>query len=158
MTNIDYNERIPNNVDLASDKRLQRALEKWQPAFLQWWQDVGPEGFQASDVYLRTAISTASASAASAMTEGSQPANCTAIGNSSAQLLAIFIVRRVARTIASLAIISETTRPAPLCLTKRRKGMSVTPDIGARIARPERDNGPIWIASPKLCATTLMLI
>ena len=55
---INYDERIPNNVDLSSDKRLQRALEKWQPAFLQWWQDVGPEGFQASDVYLRTAIST----------------------------------------------------------------------------------------------------
>ena len=55
---INYDERIPNNVDLSSDKKLQRALEKWQPAFLQWWQDVGPEGFQASDVYLRTAIST----------------------------------------------------------------------------------------------------
>ncbi len=55
---INYDERIPNNVDLASDKKLQRALEKWQPAFLQWWQDVGPEGFQASNVYLRTAIST----------------------------------------------------------------------------------------------------
>ncbi len=55
---INYDDRIPNNVDLSSDKRLQRALEKWQPAFLQWWQDVGPEGFQASDVYLRTAIST----------------------------------------------------------------------------------------------------
>ncbi len=55
---INYDDRIPNNVDLSSDKRLQRALEKWQPAYLQWWQDVGPEGYQASDVYLRTAIST----------------------------------------------------------------------------------------------------
>jgi len=36
---IDYTERIPNNVDLASDKTLQRALEKWQPAFLNWWTD-----------------------------------------------------------------------------------------------------------------------
>lgn len=50
-------ERIPNNVDLSSDRRLQRALEKWQPRFLDWWQDMGPEGFQADDVYLRTAIS-----------------------------------------------------------------------------------------------------
>ncbi|MCB9681909.1 MAG: benzoyl-CoA 2,3-epoxidase subunit BoxB [Alphaproteobacteria bacterium] len=55
---INYDERIPNNVDLSSDKRLQRALEHWQPAFLDWWQDMGPEGWQASDVYLRTAVST----------------------------------------------------------------------------------------------------
>lgn len=54
---IDYSERIPNNVDLAGDRRLQRALEKWQPAFLDWWGEMGPEGFQASQVYLRTAIS-----------------------------------------------------------------------------------------------------
>ena len=32
--NIDYNERIPNNVNLSSDRTLQRALEKWQPNFL----------------------------------------------------------------------------------------------------------------------------
>jgi benzoyl-CoA 2,3-dioxygenase component B len=54
---IDYTERIPNNVDLSSDRRLQRALEKWQPAFLDWWMDMGPEGWQAKDVYLRTAVS-----------------------------------------------------------------------------------------------------
>jgi benzoyl-CoA 2,3-dioxygenase component B len=59
MSQIQYDERIPNNVDLSSDKRLQRALEKWQPQFLDWWMEMGPEGFQASDVYLRTAISTA---------------------------------------------------------------------------------------------------
>jgi benzoyl-CoA 2,3-dioxygenase component B len=56
---IDYDELIPNNVDLSSDKRLQRALEKWQPSFLSWWMDMGPEGFQGNDVYLRTAVSTA---------------------------------------------------------------------------------------------------
>jgi benzoyl-CoA 2,3-dioxygenase component B len=50
-------EKIPNNVDLSSDKRLQRALEQWQPAFLDWWSDMGPEGFQADQIYLRTAIS-----------------------------------------------------------------------------------------------------
>jgi benzoyl-CoA 2,3-dioxygenase component B len=50
-------ETIPNNVDLGSDRRLQRALEQWQPNFLQWWRDVGPEGYQSHDVYLRTAIS-----------------------------------------------------------------------------------------------------
>lgn len=51
------NERIPNNVHLSDDKRLQRALEQWQPSFLEWWQEMGPEGFQADDVYLRTAVS-----------------------------------------------------------------------------------------------------
>jgi benzoyl-CoA 2,3-dioxygenase component B len=50
-------EKIPNNVDLASDRRLQRALEQWQPKFLDWWMEMGPEGFQAGDIYLRTAIS-----------------------------------------------------------------------------------------------------
>jgi benzoyl-CoA 2,3-epoxidase subunit B len=55
---IDYSEKIPNNVDLTSDRRLQRALESWQPKFLQWWRDLGPVAFQDHDVYLRTAIST----------------------------------------------------------------------------------------------------
>jgi len=50
-------ETIPNNVDLSSDRRLQRALEQWQPNFLQWWNEVGPDGFQAHKIYLRTAIS-----------------------------------------------------------------------------------------------------
>jgi benzoyl-CoA 2,3-epoxidase subunit B len=49
-------EKIPNNVDLSSDRRLQRALEKWQPKFLEWWMEMGPDGFQANDIYLRTAI------------------------------------------------------------------------------------------------------
>jgi benzoyl-CoA 2,3-dioxygenase component B len=55
---IDYSQRIPNNVDLSSDRRLQRALENWQPRFLEWWKDMGPDGTSAFDVYLRTAIST----------------------------------------------------------------------------------------------------
>jgi benzoyl-CoA 2,3-dioxygenase component B len=50
-------EKIPNNVDLSSDKRLQRALEAWQPNFINWWKEMGPEGYQTQDVYLRTAIS-----------------------------------------------------------------------------------------------------
>ena len=54
---IDYNERIPNNVQLSDDRRLQRALEAWQPHFLDWWKELGPEGYQAKDVYLRTATS-----------------------------------------------------------------------------------------------------
>ena len=54
---IDYNEKIPNNVNLADNRTLQRALEHWQPAFLDWWGDVGPEGTRGYDVYLRTATS-----------------------------------------------------------------------------------------------------
>jgi benzoyl-CoA 2,3-epoxidase subunit B len=55
---IDYSQLIPNNVDLAGDRRLQRALENWQPRFLDWWKDLGPDGTSNFDVYLRTAIST----------------------------------------------------------------------------------------------------
>ena len=54
---IDYSEQIPNNVNLAGNRRLQRALEQWQPSFLRWWNELGPLGFQAAEVYLRTAIS-----------------------------------------------------------------------------------------------------
>jgi benzoyl-CoA 2,3-epoxidase subunit B len=54
---IDYTSRIPNNVDLGSDKTLQRALEHWQPGYLDWWNEVGPENSANRDVYLRTAVS-----------------------------------------------------------------------------------------------------
>jgi benzoyl-CoA 2,3-dioxygenase component B len=54
---VALDEKIPNNVNLAGDKRLQRALEQWLPNYLSWWQEVGPESFQGKDVYLRTAIS-----------------------------------------------------------------------------------------------------
>jgi benzoyl-CoA 2,3-dioxygenase component B len=53
---IDYTQTIPNNVDLASDRRLQRALEAWRPRFLEWWRDQGPDQYQDRDVYLRTAV------------------------------------------------------------------------------------------------------
>jgi benzoyl-CoA 2,3-epoxidase subunit B len=54
---IDYIEKIPNNVDLGRDRVLQRALEYWQPAFLNWWYDMGPDNSRMFEVYLRTAIS-----------------------------------------------------------------------------------------------------
>ena len=54
---IDYQERIPNNVGLNDNRQLQRALEKWQPHFIDWWKEMGPEGYQANEVYLRTATS-----------------------------------------------------------------------------------------------------
>ena len=54
---IDYSQKIPNNVNLADDRTLQRALEQWQPNFINWWDDVGPDGSTNHQVYLRTAIS-----------------------------------------------------------------------------------------------------
>jgi benzoyl-CoA 2,3-dioxygenase component B len=54
---IDYTEKIPNNVDLGRDRILQRALEHWQPAYLNWWYDMGPNESHGFDVYLRTATS-----------------------------------------------------------------------------------------------------
>lgn len=57
MASINYSDRIPNNVELNGDRALQRALEQWQPNFLGWWGDMGPEGAASHDVYLRTAIS-----------------------------------------------------------------------------------------------------
>src|ERR1700751_643477 len=54
---IDYDGLIPNNVALGQDVRVKRALEKWHPGYLNWWKDMGPEGFQESLVYLRTAVS-----------------------------------------------------------------------------------------------------
>ena len=44
-------EKIPNNVDLSGDRKLQRALEEWQPRFIEWWKEMGPEGFQEDQVY-----------------------------------------------------------------------------------------------------------
>jgi benzoyl-CoA 2,3-epoxidase subunit B len=53
---INYSEKIPNNVNLTDDRTLQRALEHWQPKFLQWWRTMGPSDFAAADIYLRTAV------------------------------------------------------------------------------------------------------
>ncbi len=57
MSGINYSEKIPNNVNLTEDRTLQRALEQWQPNFINWWDDMGPEGSTDHDVYLRTAVS-----------------------------------------------------------------------------------------------------
>src|SRR4051794_40136933 len=56
MATADYTDKIPNNVDLHEDRRLQRALESWQPNFLNWWESMGPT-LPTNEVYLRTAVS-----------------------------------------------------------------------------------------------------
>ena len=54
---VDYSTKIPNNVGLTEDRQVLRALESWHPGYISWWKDMGPEGFQESLVYLRTAVS-----------------------------------------------------------------------------------------------------
>ncbi|MGV3569593.1 MAG: benzoyl-CoA 2,3-epoxidase subunit BoxB, partial [Ramlibacter sp.] len=56
MSTIDLQAKIPNNVALGDNRQLQRALEHWQPAFLNWWDEMGPSDFKAKEVYLRTAV------------------------------------------------------------------------------------------------------
>jgi benzoyl-CoA 2,3-epoxidase subunit B len=55
-TQIDYDGLIPNNVGLSEDMRVRRALETWHPGYIDWWKTMGPEGFQDTPVYLRTAV------------------------------------------------------------------------------------------------------
>ena len=55
-TSVDYDGLIPNNVGLNQDLRVRKALERWHPGYIDWWKDRGPEGFQESLVYLRTAV------------------------------------------------------------------------------------------------------
>src|ERR1700760_2947639 len=62
-TTADYTEKIPNNVSLHEDRRLQRALESWQPNFLNWWQTMGPTP-PTQDAARRAAISVAGAGGA----------------------------------------------------------------------------------------------
>jgi benzoyl-CoA 2,3-dioxygenase component B len=56
MSEVDYTALIPNNVDLASDARLKRALEAWYPKYLDWWRSMGPVDSEDYEVYLRTAV------------------------------------------------------------------------------------------------------
>ncbi len=73
--------------------------------------------------------------AASAIAAGSQPASWIEVGwpVSATSVCAMRKVTRFSRTMAQLAIISDTTSPVPSARDSRRNGRSVTPDIGARI-------------------------
>ena len=57
LVNVEYDTLIPNNVGLSSDKRVLKALERWHPGYINWWNDLIPRQFQESLVYLRTAVS-----------------------------------------------------------------------------------------------------
>jgi benzoyl-CoA 2,3-dioxygenase component B len=56
MGTIDLDGKIPNNVGLADDPKLRRALEHWQPAYAEWWHEMGPTDFEPNEVWLRTAV------------------------------------------------------------------------------------------------------
>ncbi|MFQ3191352.1 MAG: benzoyl-CoA 2,3-dioxygenase component B [Paraglaciecola sp.] len=56
VVEINYDELIPNNVDLMNDAQLKKALEHWQPKYLDWWNEAGPEDTKDFEVYLRTAV------------------------------------------------------------------------------------------------------
>ncbi|WP_238365097.1 benzoyl-CoA 2,3-epoxidase subunit BoxB [Mesobacterium pallidum] len=57
LINVSYDTQIPNNVGLSSDRKVLKALEKWHPGYINWWNDLIPQNFQESLVYLRTAVS-----------------------------------------------------------------------------------------------------
>src|SRR6266853_1764689 len=52
LMNVDYTTKIPNNVNLTEDRQVLRALESWHPGYIDWWMDMGPQGFQDALVYL----------------------------------------------------------------------------------------------------------
>ena len=53
---VNYDTLIPNNVSLSDDRKVLKALEKWHPGYINWWNELIPRNFQESMVYLRTAV------------------------------------------------------------------------------------------------------
>ncbi len=57
VLDVNYDTLIPNNVELSSDRRVLKALERWHPGYIDWWKNSGPDGYLEDLVYLRTAVS-----------------------------------------------------------------------------------------------------
>ena len=55
-TDVDFDCRIPNNVNLRQDQEVRASMEAWHVGYMDWWRAMGPEGFQSALVYLRTTI------------------------------------------------------------------------------------------------------
>ena len=53
---VDYGCTIPNNAGLDRDPCTRAAMERWQRGYRDWWDGMGPQGFQSALVYLRTAV------------------------------------------------------------------------------------------------------
>ena len=50
VMNVSYDTKIPNNVNLSSDRRVLKALEKWHPGYIDWWTKLIPQQFQDAKV------------------------------------------------------------------------------------------------------------
>ena len=50
LINVSYDTQIPNNVGLSSDKKVLKALEKWHPGYINWWNDLIPQQFHVVNV------------------------------------------------------------------------------------------------------------
>jgi benzoyl-CoA 2,3-dioxygenase component B len=55
-TDVDFDCRIPNNVNLRQDPEVRASMEAWHRGYMDWWRAMGPDGFQSALVYLRTTI------------------------------------------------------------------------------------------------------
>ena len=56
ILDVNYDTLIPNNVGLSQDRKVLKALEKWHPGYINWWNDLIPKEFQESMVYLLSLI------------------------------------------------------------------------------------------------------
>ena len=56
LMNVEYDTLIPNNVGLSTDRKVLKALEKWHPGYINWWNELIPQKFQQSMVYLRLSL------------------------------------------------------------------------------------------------------
>ena len=54
---MDLGAAIPNNVGLADNPRLLAMLEAFGGKYMAWWRDWGPQGFDATDIWLRRPLS-----------------------------------------------------------------------------------------------------
>ena len=43
LINVSYDTQIPNNVGLSQDRKVLKALEKWHPGYLDWWNRLIPK-------------------------------------------------------------------------------------------------------------------
>ncbi|MEL0133702.1 MAG: benzoyl-CoA 2,3-epoxidase subunit BoxB, partial [Rhodobiaceae bacterium] len=50
VMNVSYDTKIPNNVNLSTDRRVLKALEKWHPGYIDWWTKLIPKQFQDAEV------------------------------------------------------------------------------------------------------------
>src|SRR6516164_4710252 len=103
IMNVDYTTKIPNNVNLAADRQVLKALEGWHPGYIEWWNDMGPEGFQQSLVYLRTAYRSIRAAGPSSIMSG-----CPTIAGA-------FFLRRRRKIASSPSASIMASRPGRKC-------------------------------------------